>query len=196
MKRGLMLLIIAGLVAIAVYNNLNNANNAAENNDAASGVNTPAQEQAKSASPAIAGVEIGNRAPDFTLQGLDGATYTLKNVGKPVMINFWASWCGPCKIEAPEMTKLYEKYNGQVEIYAVNATSQDSPANAKEFADEFGFKFPVLLDEKGEVLDKYQIMGFPTSYFVDQNGIIIDKVLGLVPPDKLEAMFAKLAEQK
>lgn len=91
---------------------------------------------------------IGFKAPGFELLALDGKEYGLEGVkGKPVVINFWASWCGPCRLEAPDLVELYEKYGENIEIYAVNQTFGDSEQAAKAFANEYGFKFPVLLDK-------------------------------------------------
>lgn len=135
----------------------------------------------------------GYRAPQFALPALDGQTYTLKKLdGKPVVLNFWASWCGPCRIEAPELVRLYEKYRGKIEIYAINVTASDSVEGARAFADEYGFSFPVLLDDKGEVSQKYGIQPIPTTFFVGGDGVIVDQVIGLVDPQSMEAKFKKL----
>ena len=101
---------------------------------------------------------IGAKAPDFSLKGLDGKTYTLSDLkgAKPVLVNFWASWCPPCKAEAPDLVQLYKEYGDEMEIYAVNLTSADSVEGAQQFVDEYGFEFPVLLDDKGEVGKIYQ----------------------------------------
>lgn len=120
------------------------------------------------------------KAPEFSLGSLDGNHYSLKQAkGKPVMINFWASWCGPCKSEAPELAKLYQKYKGEFELYAVDLTStESSQRDVENFADSFGYKFPILLDTEGNVSDKYLIKPIPTTYFINKNGIIVDKILG------------------
>lgn len=137
--------------------------------------------------------KAGYKAPSFSLTGLDGKTYSLDALkGKPVVINFWASWCGPCKIEAPELVKLYAKYKGQVELYAVNVTQSDSIEGARAFAQQYGFRFPVLLDEKAEVSARYQIQPIPTSFFVDKDGTIKEVLLGLADPVELENKFKRL----
>jgi cytochrome c biogenesis protein CcmG/thiol:disulfide interchange protein DsbE len=139
--------------------------------------------------------KIGFRAPSFTLTALDGKEYSSDLNGKPVMINFWASWCGPCRAEAPDMVRMYEKYGDKVEIYAVNLTQSDNESDARAFAKEFGFKFPVLLDRDGVVGQKYQIVSIPTSYFVDRNGVIVDKVIGLVDSATMESKMKQLAAE-
>lgn len=143
--------------------------------------------------------KVGFKAPHFNLIALDGGSYSIpQNAGKPVVINFWASWCGPCRLEAPELVKLYDKYKEKLEIYAINLTTQDSVENAKAFADEFGFTFPVLLDKdaKKSVDDLYRVLAIPTTFFVDKNGIIVDKVMGLTDPKALESKFKNLAAAK
>jgi cytochrome c biogenesis protein CcmG/thiol:disulfide interchange protein DsbE len=123
--------------------------------------------------------KVNFKAPTFSLKGLDGKTHSLEEMkGTPIVINFWASWCTPCKIEAPELVKLYDKYKGRVEIYAVNLTDNDTLKNVKAFAEHYKFDFPVLLDEEGEVSSKYRVAAIPTTYFIDKDGIIVDQLVG------------------
>lgn len=137
--------------------------------------------------------KIGFKAPSFELVALDGKKYSIESIkGKPVVINFWASWCGPCRLEAPELVELYKQYGNDIEIYAVNLTSSDSESDAQAFADEFGFKFPILLDKNGSVATDYRIQAIPTTYFVNQEGIIMDRVLGLANSETLEIKFKNL----
>ena len=124
--------------------------------------------------------KINFQAPSFSLSALDGKNYSLEDTkGKPVMINFWASWCGPCKLEAPELSSLYKQYEGKFTLYAINLTNTESSLNdVKGFAENFGYSFPILLDEKGEIAEKYLIKPIPTTYFVNSDGIIVDQILG------------------
>lgn len=137
--------------------------------------------------------KVGYRAPQISLIGLDGKAYSFDDLnGKPVVINFWASWCGPCRIEAPDLVRLYEKYSEQIEIYAVNVTVGDSIDGAKAFAKEYGFDFPVLLDPEGTVSGQYQIRPIPTTFFVNGKGVIVDQVIGVVDSRDLESKFKRL----
>lgn len=127
------------------------------------------------------GLEIGQKAPDFTLETLTGEKLTLQDFkGKKILLNFWASWCGPCKQEMPAMQKVYEQMKEeQIEIIAVNLTFGEENSNdAKSFADEYKLTFPIPLDINGEVQEKYQIYPIPTSYFIDEAGIIRSKYIG------------------
>lgn len=138
----------------------------------------------------------GFKAPPITLKGLDGELYSLNDAkGKPYIINFWASWCGPCEMEAPDLVHLYDKYEGEFEIFAVNATVGDPVEEVKEFVDRFGFKFPVLLDMDGTVGIDYKVASLPTTFFVDKDGIIVDQARGVLPPEELEKKIKKLIEE-
>ena len=99
------------------------------------------------------------------------------------MLNFWATWCPPCKEEMPEMEKFYQKTNGDVVILAVNI---DPQYNVKEFVTEMGSSFPVLLDEKDKVNSIYQVLTIPTTYFIDEQGIIRHKYLSAMNVEIME----------
>lgn len=135
------------------------------------------------------------KAPDFTLKTLDGNTVELsKNSGKPTMINFWASWCPPCKVEMPYIQKAYEKYGDQVNFMMVNLTAMDDKAKMKQFLKEGGYNFPVLLDETGEVSEMYQAFSIPMTYIVDENGIIISRIMGAMSEGQLTEIMEKISK--
>lgn len=137
---------------------------------------------------------VGYKAPGFSLKALNSnETYTLEGLNKPVVINFWASWCGPCHEEAPDLVSLYEKYKGEIEIYAVNMTSTDSLKEIQRFVDQYGFTFPILLDQEDVVGRAYQVIGIPTTFFVDENGYILHKIPGFATYHELEVGFRRLA---
>lgn len=123
---------------------------------------------------------IGFIAPDFTLTTLDGDQSRLSDLrGKVVLLNLWASWCGPCRAEMPAMQRLYDRYQGQgFEILAVNATNQDSRQAAAAFVEEYGLTFPILLDIDGTVSAQYLLRALPTSFFIGPDGVIRDVVVG------------------
>ncbi|GGE85472.1 TlpA family protein disulfide reductase [Priestia taiwanensis] len=150
--------------------------------------NTSTEQQSIEESP-----KIGFRAPSFSLTSLDNMTYSLKQTkGKPTVMFFWASWCPNCEALSPELERLYEKYKAEMEVYSVNLTSQDSFDRATRFAEEHQFSFPVLLDEDGTVAQAYRVIGTPTTYFIDKNGIIVDIVQGAANPAQFTEKFEKL----
>lgn len=138
------------------------------------------------------GLKIGDKAPDFTLETLTGETISLHELtGKRVILNFWATWCPPCREEMPEMEKVYKKFkNNDVEIVAVNSTvGKETKEKAGEFANKLGLTFKIPLDIKGEVIKQYQIYGLPTSFFIDADGVIRSIYYG---PMNLEYMSKEL----
>lgn len=138
--------------------------------------------------------EIGFSAPDFTLKSLDGKTVKLSDFkGKPVYINFWASWCPPCKKEIPEIQKFYTQNKGQVVVLAINITFDDKLADVQNILKKNNATFPVLLDESQDnaVADLYQVYGIPASFFIDKDGIIRDHHIGGMTFDMLQASIQK-----
>jgi peroxiredoxin len=125
------------------------------------------------------GTEIGMQAPDFTLTNMNDQEVSLSDYrGQKVFLNFWASWCPPCKKEMPDMQKLHEEYEDEVVILAVNVG--ESKSTAANFMMENGLKFTVLLDSNKSTAQNYLVRGIPTSYFLDQNGVIQEKVVGAI----------------
>lgn len=122
------------------------------------------------------GLKIGAKAPDFELKTLSGETVKLSDLkGKKVMLNFWATWCPPCKAEMPAMEQLHKEAGGDIVILAVNI---DPHLDVKAFVDENGITFPIPLDEKDKVNETYQVLSIPTTYFIDTQGNIGNKYIG------------------
>ncbi len=124
--------------------------------------------------------QIGFRAPGFTLQSLDGQSFDLESLrGKPLLINYWATWCVPCKQELPILEKLYREYQQKgLVILSINALDQDSLENVQAIVREYGMTFPVLLDQNRQFANAYQAIFFPTTFMVDANGVIREISLG------------------
>lgn len=123
---------------------------------------------------------VGFNAPDFTLEDTSGNAVLLSTLrGQVVLINFWASWCAPCKAEMPGMQNVYEEYQDQgFTILAVNVTKQDQKSSVEAFISKLAISFPVLYDTEGRVADLYRNQALPTSFFIDSDGIIRDVVIG------------------
>ena len=119
-------------------------------------------------------------APDFSLESATGETVTLSELrGQPVLVNLWASWCGPCRAEMPAMQRVYERYRDQgFVILAVNVTNQDSRAAALAFYEELGLSYPLLFDVDGSVSAAYQLRALPSSFFILPDGRIQEVVIG------------------
>lgn len=118
------------------------------------------------------GTQVGNLAPDFELQELDGKTISLRGLrGKPVLLNFWATWCHWCRVEMPFLEELYEEWseNGLV-MLAIDVG--ESASTVERFLESNNVSLLVLLDASAVVAKKYNIRGYPTTYFVDKDGII------------------------
>jgi len=124
---------------------------------------------------------VGRPAPEFTLLALDGQAVSLGDLqGGPVMVNFWATWCGPCVHEMPYIQEVYEVWSGKgLAILAININ--ESPSQVQGFMQENRLSFPVLLDESGEVAEQYGIRYIPTTIFIDSDGIIRNIKQGAYP---------------
>jgi thiol-disulfide isomerase/thioredoxin len=133
----------------------------------------------------------GAMAPDFTLTALDGKPQSLSQYrGKAVIINFWASWCEPCKAEMPLIEEYAEKYPSQLVVLGLN--SEETALVAQSFVDSLKIKFPILLDSNGVVSDLYRVDGFPTSIFIDSNGRIQAEQVGSLSRDNMNRYLATL----
>ncbi|KHE67743.1 TlpA disulfide reductase family protein [Halobacillus sp. BBL2006] len=123
---------------------------------------------------APSGLKVGEKAPDFSLETLDGQTVKLSDYkGKKVFLNFWATWCPPCQEEMPEMEKFHKEYGKEVEVLAINGTAaEENIGVVKEYVEEGGYTFPVLLDKELETTNTYQAISIPTTYFIGTDGVV------------------------
>jgi len=130
--------------------------------------------------PGIPAPRQGFFAPGFTLNTLDGKEVDLSNLkGKVVLINFWASWCSPCKAEMPAIQATYQVYRDQgLVVLGINVTDQGEANAARQFAQTEGLTFPLLADVRGDIFQLYQVQALPTSFFVDRQGKIATVVVG------------------
>jgi len=123
------------------------------------------------------GSSTGDLAPDFDLKNLDGNTFSLTDYwGRPILLNFWATWCGPCRYEMPFLQQIYEEWQDSVIILTINL--RESPEKIEQFLKEYELTFPVLLDIDDDVSRNYYITAIPTTFFIDEYGVIQAKQVG------------------
>jgi peroxiredoxin len=140
--------------------------------------------------------EVGRAGPDFLLERPGGGTLRLSDLqGRPVLLNFWASWCFPCRAEIPELVAAYERYKARG-LVIVGVNLQEADDIVLDFADEFGMTFPIVIDRDGELGDSWRlggpIRGIPTTYFIDATGVIRDQYYGPLTKDALAERLAKI----
>src|SRR3989337_1712722 len=138
---------------------------------------------------------IGSPAPNFELINLVGDRIRLSELrGTVVLINFWATWCGPCRLEMPAIQERFERYHPELAILAVDF---DEPADdVQKFVDELGLTFEVLLDPGAKVQDLYRVRGYPTTYLVDRVGIVQVHHIGLMTEEQLDRYLAQVGVGK
>jgi peroxiredoxin len=152
--------------------------------------NSTFEESAALEAPSTGQLRAGNTAPDFELSDLNGNPVRLSDFsGRPVLINFWSTWCGPCEVEMPIIEAAFQAH--QKDGLAVLAIAvDDNPDAVRRFFDERGLTFHPLLDD-GIGSRTYQVFGLPTSYFVAADGKIAAVHMGLLTEDRIEAYFAQ-----
>lgn len=130
----------------------------------------------------------GDAAPNFSLQTMTDDTLNLADYkGQRVMLNFWATWCGPCREELPHMQQVYAAQSDAA-VIALNMTDQDYGTERIEaFIEEFSLTFPIPLDETGDVAKQYGVITIPTTFFIDEEGHITDKVSGPLTVAQIDA---------
>lgn len=192
MKKAAIVLIITGMFSWAVYQFIY----ASDEKPVQEEANTTMQQAASDIEGIEESNEIGIRrgeiAFDFELTTLDGEKIKLSDYkGQRVMLNFWATWCPPCRDEMPDMQKLQE--NHDIQILAVNLTETESdPAKVQEFMDELNLTFTVPMDEKSVVSKDYQIIAYPTSYMIDSDGRIQFVTMGQMSYDLMVEQFEEM----
>ncbi len=184
MKRKEFLLLTAGLLvgaglAIFIYFALDLSDDNAGQIDELPGVSLPES------------AAVGAPAPDFELNNLANEPVRLSDLrGKIVVINFWATWCEPCKVEMPFFEELYSSSQKKLEILAVNF---DEPSQqVQQFAEEYQLSFPILLDPGGNVQNLYRVRGYPTTFMLDEEGIVRYHHIGLITEGQLDQYLSEL----
>jgi cytochrome c biogenesis protein CcmG/thiol:disulfide interchange protein DsbE len=135
----------------------------------------------------------GKPATPFTLRALDsGKPVSLEQFrGRPVVINFWASWCGPCRQEHPVLEWGAKEFGGQAQFLGI--VFEDTEENAREFLQQMGASFPQLVDPRSRISVDYGVAGVPETYFIDANGVIMGKHVGPIDPQTLANRIRELS---
>lgn len=136
--------------------------------------------------------EVGSPAPDFALRDAEGAVREMGDYrGKAVWLNFWATWCGPCRRELPTIQRLADEFRDDgLVVLAVNF--RESAKQARSFWEELGLRLPILLDSNGDVVQQYRLRGFPDNFFIDRDGVLRAFDLGELDEEEMRERLAEL----
>jgi len=133
-------------------------------------------------------VDAGELAPDFRLVLADGSSLALSDLkGRPVLINFWATWCPPCRREMPDIIDRYNQNADDLVVLAIN--TREGLDLVEPFAESYEITMPVVLDQAGDIMRLYEVNSMPTSYFIDRDGRIVMRWVGLMSPDILDSFL-------
>lgn len=137
-------------------------------------------------------VQVGKQAPNFVVSDLEGNEIELADLkGKGVFLNFWGTWCKPCEQEMPYMNELYPKYKEKgVEMIALDA--DETTIAVKNFVNQYGLKFPVAIDEGQAILGTYDVGPLPTTFLIDKEGKVVEKITGTQTKEQMEEYLKKI----
>jgi len=134
---------------------------------------------------------IGAPAPDFTLTTVDGDSLRLSDLkGKVVALNFWATWCAPCRLEMPDLQDRADQFPDRLAVVGVNFA--ETAEEVATFRREVGVRFPLLLDPEADVQGLYRVLGYPTTFFIDEQGIIRQQHIGLMSGGQLDTYLEEM----
>ncbi len=183
LKKIIAIVILLSLLTIAVVQAMDRQNKQAEQK----------VEQQTEDKDQFGGLTVGSKAPNFTLHSLDGDEVSLSDYkGKKILVNFWATWCPPCKKEMPAIQQFSKEANEDLVVIAVNI---DPENDVVAFANEYKLTFPILLDYQDvdkPVSDNYQVMAIPTTFFIDSEGNIQNKFIGEMKLKDIEVNMNRL----
>lgn len=141
-------------------------------------------------------VKDGKKAADFELKTLEGKSIKLSDYhGKIVIIDFWATWCGPCRKGVPDLVELQNEYKDKLVVIGISLDQQNTIKELEPFMKQYGINYPVVLGTQQVVMDYGNIQAIPTSFLIDQSGNIVDTHIGLVPKSTYTNMIDKLLKK-
>ena len=142
--------------------------------------------------PTSGGPEIGKTAPDFEIELLDGGTFRLsEQEGKIVWLNFWASWCPPCRAETPDIQQVWSEEQGS-DLMLVAVNYAEKTQTVEEFDQRLGLTFPIGLDTTGQITTNYRVTGFPSHFLVDKNGVLREIWVGTMSQSAMHEKLEKV----
>jgi peroxiredoxin len=155
-------------------------------------IETPGSVIATASVPEPSGsLAVGELAPDFLLAYADGNQVKLSDLrGRPVILNFWATWCGPCRVEMPDLVRAYQEHADEG-LVVIGVNFQEGDPQIQEFAEEYAIPFPLAADA-GDVARAYQVRVMPSSYFIDKAGKVNTRWLGVLTPSVIEKNLAAI----
>jgi len=140
---------------------------------------------------------VGALAPDFTAQTISGDSLILRDFtagdGTPVVLNFWATWCPPCRVEMPHFEAASHLYAGEIAILGVNQA--ESATTITDYANDHGLTYPLLIDREMKVNNLYGVLNLPTTVFIDRNGVVREVLIGTISQAVLEQRIDGLLEE-
>lgn len=171
-------------------------NNAGDGDIAPQNVDSPAPGSGSQATnaPTVADT-TGTPAADFTVYDANGNAVKLSSLfGRPIVLNFWASWCNPCKSEMPYFQSAYESYGSNVQFVMVNLTDgqRESKDSAQTYIRNQGYSFPVYFDSSQSAVDAYSVYSIPKTYFISSSGRVVNKVFGSITQSQLKSYIQSL----
>ena len=138
-------------------------------------------------------------APDFTVYDAEGNEVKLSDfIGKPTVVNFWASWCGPCQIEMPDFDEMYKEFGEEVNFLMVNMTdgSRETADAAAKFVEDAGYAFPIYYDTKMNAAMTYGVNSLPSTYFIDAEGHAVTRAQGIINAEVLQYAIEMISGEK
>ena len=184
----IVLFIVLMVGASVLYNNLS-ANYKMDSLDSSNTAANNSQTTESTADESESDENELTQAPNFTVYDLDGNEVNLTDFfGKPIIVNFWASWCGPCKMEMPDFNEAYQTYKNDITFLMVNMTdgSRETIEKASSFIAKSGYTFPVYYDTEYSAAITYSVSSLPTTYFIDADGYLIAHARGAIDSSTLQ----------